>query len=139
MPIYNGTQKIKMSGIDKIYVGTTLVYQNAPLLVSIALSGQTTSFHVGDAWSFGGTVTATYSNGSTADVTAATTFSGGNTSSAGTKTVTATYTEGSVTVTATYNITVTLETYTLKYRYSGNGNTAGRVRVKYYNASGTQV
>ena len=29
MAIYNGTQKIKMSGIDKIYVGTTLVYQNA--------------------------------------------------------------------------------------------------------------
>lgn len=49
MPIYNGTQKIKMSGIDKIYVGTTLVYQGgAPVLVSIALSGQTTSFHVGD-------------------------------------------------------------------------------------------
>ena len=30
MPIYNGTQKISMSGIDKVYVGTTLVYQKTP-------------------------------------------------------------------------------------------------------------
>ena len=33
MPIYIGTQKINMSGMDKVYVGTTLVYQkNAPLV-----------------------------------------------------------------------------------------------------------
>ena len=27
MAIYNGTQKINMSGVDKVYVGTQLVYQ----------------------------------------------------------------------------------------------------------------
>ena len=36
MPIYNGTQQIKMSGIDKIYVGTSLVYQKASQLVTIS-------------------------------------------------------------------------------------------------------
>ena len=106
MPIYNGTQKVKMSGIAKIYVGTQLVYQNAPALVSITLSGQTTSIDRGSAFSFGGTVTANYSNGSTADVTSSTTFSGYNMSTAGTYTVTASYTENGITVTATYNLTV---------------------------------
>ena len=30
MAIYNGTQKINVSGVDKIYVGTQLVYQKGP-------------------------------------------------------------------------------------------------------------
>ena len=29
MAIYNGNQKIDVSGVDKVYVGTQLVYQNA--------------------------------------------------------------------------------------------------------------
>ena len=71
-------------------------------LESITLSGQTTSFTVGDTFSFGGTVTAHYSDSSTDDVTASTTFSGYDMSTASTQTVTATY-EGK---TATYSITV---------------------------------
>ncbi len=77
-----------------------------PTLSSIAVSGQTTTFNVGDTFSFGGTVTATYSDNSTADVTSSTTFSGYNMSIAGTQEVTASYTEGSITETAKYNITV---------------------------------
>lgn len=78
-----------------------------PTLSSITLSDQTTSFNVGDTFVFDGTVTATYSNGSTADVTSSTTFSGYDMSTAGTQEVTASYTEGDVTATAKYNIAVT--------------------------------
>ena len=108
MPIYNGSQKISLSGIDKVYIGTALVYQkNVPVeLVSITLSGQITSINRGQPFSFGGTVTAHYSNGTTADVTANTTFSGYNMSTAGTYTVTASYTENGITATATYRLTV---------------------------------
>ena len=106
MAIYNGTQKVKVSGVAKVYVGTQIVYQNAPVLTSITLSGQTTSLNRGAAFSFGGTVTAHYDNGSTADVTSSTTFSGYNMSTAETYTVTASYTEGGVTKTATYTLIV---------------------------------
>lgn len=107
MAIYNGTQKVSMSGVEKIYVGTQLVYQNTPVLTSITLSGQTTSLNRGASFSFGGTVTAHYDNGSTANVTSSTTFSGYNMNTAGTYTVTARYTENGVTATATYSLKVT--------------------------------
>lgn len=49
MPIYVGNQKIEMSGMDKVYVGTTLVYQkNAVVLTGITLSGYTTTFNYGE-------------------------------------------------------------------------------------------
>lgn len=79
-------------------------------LSSIAVSGYKTAFTVGDTFSFGGTVTATYSNSSTANVTSSATFSGYNMSTAGSQTVTASYTEGGVTKTATYGITVSAPT-----------------------------
>ena len=109
MPIYNGNQKVSLSGIEKVYVGTTLVFQKTQpkVLTSITLSGQTTTLSRGAAFSFGGTVTAHYSDSSTADVTSSTTFSGYNMSTAGTYTVTASYTEDGVTKTATYTLTVT--------------------------------
>ena len=75
-------------------------------LSSISISGYTTSFTVGDTFSFGGTVTATYSDSSTADVTNSATFSGYNMSTTGEQTVTVSYTYGSITKTATYSITV---------------------------------
>ncbi len=80
--------------------------QSAKVLQSITLSGQTTSLNRNAAFSFGGTVTAHYSDSSTADVTADTTFSGYNMSTSGTYTVTASYTEDGVTQTATYSLTV---------------------------------
>lgn len=119
MPIYVGTQKIDVSGMDKIYVGTQLVYQkNTPnILDSITLSGQTTSLNRGASFSFGGTVTAHYTNGNTANVTSSTTFSGYNMSTAGTYTVTASYTEDGITKTATYQLTVNKAWTTI---WSGN-------------------
>lgn len=74
-------------------------------LESIAVSGQTTTFTVGDTFSFNGKVTATYSDGTTKEVTP-TEVSSPDLSSAGEKEVTVTYTEGDVTKTFKYNITV---------------------------------
>ncbi len=71
-------------------------------LDSIAVSGMTTSFFVGDEFSFDGTVTATYSDASTTDVTSEASFSGFDMGSAGQQTVTVTY-EG---VTTTYTIII---------------------------------
>lgn len=106
MAIYVGTQKIDVSGVAKVYVGTQKVYDDIPVLESITLSGQTTSLNRGASFSFGGTVTAHYSNSTTANVTSQTTFSGYNMSTAGTYTVTASYTENGITKTATYSLTV---------------------------------
>ena len=75
-------------------------------LSSISVSGQVTDFTVGDTFSFGGTVTAHYSDSTVATVTNNATFSGYNMSEAGDQTVTVSYTEGGVTKTTTYGITV---------------------------------
>lgn len=97
---------IPEGSVKSITDSNGVIIWNSKVLVSIAVSGATTTFNVGNTWVFGGTVTATYSDGTTADVTTDTTFSGYNMSTAGTQTVTATYTESGVTATATYNITV---------------------------------
>lgn len=75
-------------------------------LTSIAVSGQKTSFIQGATFSFGGTVTATYSDNTNKDVTDDATVSTPDLTSAGSKTVTVSYTEGGITKTTTYTITV---------------------------------
>ena len=75
-------------------------------LSSIAVSGQKTVFTVGDTFVFDGKVTATYSDGSTKDVTASADVSTPDLSTAGTKEVTVTYTEGGVTRDTKYTVTV---------------------------------
>ena len=77
-------------------------------LTSIELSGTyPTTFQQGDAFSHNGmTVTATYDDESTANVTSKASFSGYDMSSVGEQTVTVSYSEGEVTETATYTITV---------------------------------
>lgn len=93
-----------------LYVIATSIVETgdapAATLSSIAVSGQQTSFNVGDNFVFGGTVTATYSDNSTKDVTSSASFSGYEMTKAGTYEVTVTYSEGNVTKTATYQITV---------------------------------
>lgn len=75
--------------------------------ISLNTSSVTTSFEVGDSFSYTGlVVTANYSDNSSATVTP-TSVSSPDMSSAGTKTVTVSYTENSVTKTASYSITVT--------------------------------
>lgn len=72
------------------------------VLESISWTGYTTAYTVGDAFKKDGTVTATYSDGSTEDVSSAASFSTPDMSTAGTKTVTVTYqgktTTGTITV-----------------------------------------
>ncbi len=75
-------------------------------LSSISVSGQTTSFTVGDTFSFGGTVTATFNDSTTSNVTSSASFSGYNMSQVGNQTVTVSYTYSGVTKTTTYTITV---------------------------------
>lgn len=74
-------------------------------LVSIAVSGQTTSYIVGDTFEFDGTVTATYDDGTTASVEPAEVSSPDMTTT-GAKEVTVSYTEGEVTADTKYEITV---------------------------------
>ena len=75
-------------------------------LSSISISGETTSFTVGDTFSFGGTVTAHYSDSSTDDVTSSSSFSGYNMSTSGDQTVTVSYTYKNSTKSTSYSITV---------------------------------
>ena len=73
-----------------------------PTLSSITISGYTSSFIEGDTFSFGGTVTAHYSDNSSADVTNQASFSGYDLTSIGNQTITVSY--GGKTT--TYSITV---------------------------------
>lgn len=77
-----------------------------PTLSSISVSGQTTTFTVGDTFTFDGIVTASYSNGATAVVTESASIITPDLSSVGQKTVTVSYTENGITKTTTYDITV---------------------------------
>lgn len=75
-------------------------------LESILLSDYTTEFNVGDEFSFGGIVTATFDDGSTLPVTSMAEFTGYNMSTEGEQTVTVSYTDKGVTKTVTYTIVV---------------------------------
>ena len=79
----------------------------AKTLSSISVSGGKTSFTIDEDFSFGGTVTANFSDSTTSNVTASATFSGYNMSVAGNYTVTVSYTYGGTTKTTTYSIAVT--------------------------------
>lgn len=76
------------------------------VLSSISISGYTTSFVEGDTFSFGGTVTAHFSDSSSSNVTSSSTFSGYNMTTLGNQTVTVSYTHNGTTKTQQYSITV---------------------------------
>ena len=90
----------------------TVTYASAKTLSSISLGGSyATQFTVGDTFNHTGmTVTANYSDSTSATVTSSATWSSPDMSSAGQKTVTVSYTEGSTTKTANYTITVVAPT-----------------------------
>lgn len=77
------------------------------ILSSISVTGQTTEFALNDNFTFGGTVTAKYSDGTTSNVTNAATFSGYNMAVAGAQTVKVQYSEAGVTAETEYGINVT--------------------------------
>lgn len=100
------TLTIPEGSVTKIQIAGVTVWENIPVLVSITISDQITSIDRGSEFVFGGTVTANYSNGSTADVTSSATLNGYDMSNSGTYTVTVSYTENDITVNATYELTV---------------------------------
>lgn len=102
-----------ITGGNSSYTGITsytITYEEASSapLSSISLSGTyPNSFYQNDAFSHEGmTVTATYDDASTANVTSSATFTGYNMSTPGEQTVTVSYTENNITKTASYTITV---------------------------------
>ena len=95
-------------------------------LSSISISGYTTAFIVNSPFSFGGTVTANFSDDSHEDVTNSCTFSGYNMTVAGNYTVTVSYTYAATTKTATYDIVVSassINQYSSTFSYSNVGTT----------------
>ena len=83
-------------------------------LSSITLSGQKTEYYVNDKFSFTGTCTATYEDGTSKEVTP-TKISAIDMTTPGTKTVELSYTEGDRTRTASYDINVK------EFAYVGDG------------------
>lgn len=118
-------------------------------LSSITISGQTDEFTVGDTFSFGGTVTAHYSDSTSSDVTASATFTGYDLSEEGEQTVTVSYTESGVTKTTSYEISVSStdpSTITLSGRYNftsrqvvTDGSTNWTSMYIEFNSNGTAV
>ncbi len=107
---------------------TVTVTDSTPkTLSSISISGQTTSLPINSAFSFGGTVTAHYSDSSSADVTNSASFTGYNMSVAGQYTVTVSYTYEGTTKTTSYQLTVTSgstpsESGTVTYTVTGKSS-----------------
>lgn len=99
----SSTAQVRMSSLT-----ITFLTASSASLESISLSGTyPTSFYEGDAFSHGGmTVTATYDDTSTKNVTTSATFSGYDMNSVGNQEVTVSYTEGDITKTAKYGIVV---------------------------------
>ena len=111
------------NGNDPVYqfnLNSRLITYTLPVkvLASIAVSGQITSFEVGNDFLFGGVVTASYEDGSTKDVTELATFSGYDKTTQGNQTITVSYTENEVEKTATYTVTV-IKAVT-KYNFTWN-------------------
>ncbi len=75
-------------------------------LSSISISGYKTAFVEGDTFSFGGSVTATYSDSSNVDVTGSAVFDTPNMTEVGNHTVTVSYTYKCTTKTKTYQLTI---------------------------------
>lgn len=87
-----GNQTVSVSYTNGTTVNTSYsITVTALAVTSIDISGYTTTFTVGDTFSYGGTVIANYNNGSSADVTASATYSGYNMSTAGNQTVTVSF------------------------------------------------
>lgn len=128
-----GTQQVRIAKMSITYMsggGTTTISDyttscsNAPAatLVSIAHTGNKTTFTEGDPF-VKSTITATYDDENTKDVTSLATFEGYDMNTTGTQTVNVSYTEGDKTATTTYNITVNPKpTYTITWNNAGSTN-----------------
>ena len=105
-----GTKTITVTSNEKPTIKTTfdVTVVNKTLTKIVVTTNPTkTSYYVGDTLNTAGIkITGTYNNGTTADVTSNVTYSGFNSTSAGTKTVTVTSKENT-SVTTSFKVTVT--------------------------------
>ena len=124
---YTVTVSYTESGTTKTATYSISVVEPVKTLVSISVSNQTTSFILNSNFNFGGTVTASFDNGDTLNVTNSATYSGYDMSTVGNQIVTVSYTYSGVTKTATYQITVSESgqagTFTGDYNYGNQGST----------------
>ncbi len=86
-----GEQEVVVSYTHNNVTKTTSYSIQVIQLTSISISGYKTSFVEGDSFSFGGTVTANYSDETSENVTNKATYAGYNMTSVGEQTVTVTY------------------------------------------------
>ncbi len=103
------TTNTNASNDQPIVKSFTLTWENYTRVletISVTPTEGTTTFALNGTFSFTGTVTANYNDGSHADVTQYATFTGYNMAQSGTQTVTVSYTENNVTVSTTYQIQV---------------------------------
>ena len=113
-----------ITSVTGTYQGETVVISgltvNKLLPVSLSTSGQTTSYTVGDSFSYDGTCKVTYNKGTIATITPVVNSSSVNMSKAGTYSVSLSYTENETTVSTSYNITVSDKPFvnTIKECYS---------------------
>ena len=132
-------------GVTKTTTYSIYVAQKQLALESISLSGQKTTYYVGDTFSFTGTCTAHYEESQSKVVTPTSVISP-NMSTAGQKTITVSYTENGVTKTADYEITVnalvvesiTLGAQTTEY-YVGDELVKPTVTAHYNNGNSVNV
>lgn len=104
--VFEGAKRSYIKSIEFVTSGTGGGTTTQKTLASISVSGQKTSYSVGDDFSFNGTCTAKYSDGSSKTVTP-TNVSKPDMSLEGTQVVTITYSEGGVSKTTIYNIVIT--------------------------------
>ncbi|MBE6760418.1 MAG: PASTA domain-containing protein [Ruminococcaceae bacterium] len=103
-----GTTTITVTTVDGAKTAACTVTVNRTLSsVSIISQPTKTVYYLGDSFDRSGlSVRANYNDGTSADITGSCTLSGFNSSSAGTKTVTAGYSEGGITRSGSFQITV---------------------------------
>lgn len=117
---YKFVFNVSVSGTSNKFVvfkGANFYTESSDVIVktlkSIAVGGMTTSYEVGDAFSFDGTCTATYSvtkndvpQADEGETVTPTEVTSPDMSTSGNKTITVSYTEDAITKTTTYDITV---------------------------------
>ncbi len=145
--VKEGNTTITVTTADGSYTATCAVtVKAAPTLSSISISGTAskTSYFDGDTFDASGlTVTATYSDGSTSDVTSSVTWTPSPLTS-GTTSVTATYngktaTYTGITVSSVTAVSISLSGYTTKYNLNGAFSFDGTCTVTYNNGETATV
>ena len=126
------TITVKTSDGNKTATCSVTVSNPAKTLSSIAISGEKTSYTMGDSF-VKPTITATFSDSTTSNVTSSASFNGFDTNLVGQQTITVSYTYGGITKTASYTITVTPLTTT---ETSGGSATASNGAISGWTIDG---